>query len=98
MTSTDRRLMHAPQPDWQRSRNIIRSAQVRDPTAQYPPNLSLVPTPRLGTARQQASRREHPARVAHAIEAVYWFYTASSMLRWGLCLGAAPHSPQGDRG
>ena len=31
MTSTDRRLIYATQPDWQRSQNIIRSAQVRDP-------------------------------------------------------------------
>jgi hypothetical protein len=30
MTSADRRLMRATQPDWERSRNIIRSAQVRD--------------------------------------------------------------------
>src|SRR6266705_2203233 len=45
-------------------------------TAQYPPDLSLVPTPRPGTARQQASRRHHPARVANAVEAVYWFHVA----------------------
>src|ERR1051325_7034217 len=30
MSRGERRLMHATQPDWERARNIIRSAQVRD--------------------------------------------------------------------
>ncbi len=53
---------------------LLPPGYVRD--ARYPPDLSLVPPPRPGTARQQASRRHHPARVAHAVEAVYWFHAA----------------------
>src|SRR4029450_11219235 len=66
--------------------------------AQYPPDLSLVPTPGSGTAREQTRARQYPAGVASADAAVYWFHSASSLLRWSLCLGAAPHSTGGGRG
>src|SRR5262252_7574204 len=44
--------------------------------------------------REQANTR----LVASADAAVYWFHSAPSLLRWSLCLGAAPHRTGGGRG